>query len=253
LPLDDARVNDPRVVVDVRDWAARVAALPSAGALPTRTIIVPSEAVAHGLRRELIRQGREDVLLGARFADARTLSLEVLEGADIAVRTGEESLRAVRVRAALRSTRGLKYFVALESTHGWDAAFARTLQELEEAGLSPNDLDAANDPRASDVAAIWRSVLDAAGPSWTRGRCLRGAAGALARDPTLWSEEGHTLALVDGHETAALAGFLNVIPRRELVVQIARPARTGHAERMRRLFGGAAASALGAASGGARA
>jgi hypothetical protein len=231
-------------VVSLRDWAGLVSGLACAGALPTRTVIVPSEAFAHALRRELVLQGSANVLFGTRFTDLRTLAREVLEGADIAVQSGEEGLRAVRVRAALSATRGFRYFADLGSTHGWDVAFARTFRDLEEAGLGPEDLTGTGEPRIDDLSAIWRSVLEAAGPSWTEARCLCAAAGVLAGDPSLWVEQGPSLAIVDGHETAVTADFLGAIPRLMLGVCVARPQRVTHVARVRLLFGDSAAEAL---------
>lgn len=234
----------PDAVVNLADWAALVASLPCDGALPTRTVIVPSEAFAHALRRELLQQGRAAALLGTRFTDLRTLAHEVLEGADIAAQVGEEGLRAVRVRAALSAARGLRYFVDLASTHGWDVAFARTIRDLEEAGLTPDDLRGTGEHRVDDLAAIWHSVLQAAGSYWTEARCLRGAASALAKDATLWLEGGSTLAIVDGHEPAVHAALVGAIPRLTLAIQVARPRRIVHMARVRLLYGDGAVAAL---------
>ena len=234
----------PDAVVNLADWAALVASLPCDGALPTRTVIVPSEAFAHALRRELLQQGRAAALLGTRFTDLRTLAHEVLEGADIAAQVGEEGLRAVRVRAALSAARGLRYFVDLASTHGWDVAFARTIGDLEEAGLTPDDLRGTGEHRVDDLAAIWHSVLEAAGSSWTEARCLRGAASALAKDATLWLDGGSTLAIVDGPEPAGHAALVGAIPRLTLAIQVARPRRIVHMARVRLLYGDGAVAAL---------
>ena len=65
LAAEDSR-SMPTVAVswvrDTRAWARVVADLPTTGPLPTRTVLIPSERVAHALRRELLRMGRPDVL-----------------------------------------------------------------------------------------------------------------------------------------------------------------------------------------------
>ena len=61
----------PAVIWSARHWADAIAALPTEGALPTRTVLVPREAVAHSLRRELIRSGQAAALVGTRFYASR--------------------------------------------------------------------------------------------------------------------------------------------------------------------------------------
>ena len=235
----------PDTVVSLADWARLIAALPCQGTLPTRTVVVPSEAFAHALRREMLRNGNSAALLGTRFTDLRTLAGEILGAADIPARVGdEEGLRAVRVRAALAAAGARRYFVDIASAHGWDVAFARTLRDLEEAGLTPDDLRETGEPRVDDLAAIWRSVLEAAGPSWTQARALQVAVGALRKDPLLWPEAGPTLAVVDGHEPAVHAALLAHIPRLTLGIEAARPRRVSHIARVKLLFGERAAAVL---------
>ncbi|MBI4934900.1 MAG: hypothetical protein HY828_13540, partial [Actinobacteria bacterium] len=42
----------------IRDFAQAIVDLSAAGALPTRTVLVPNARVAHALRRELLRMGQ---------------------------------------------------------------------------------------------------------------------------------------------------------------------------------------------------
>lgn len=58
------------VLWPLADCARAIAALSTNGALPRRTVLVPSERVAHALRRELIRGGLVSALAGTRFVPA---------------------------------------------------------------------------------------------------------------------------------------------------------------------------------------
>src|SRR5450755_2711986 len=91
----------------VSDWASAIAAMPSPGPLPTRTVLVPREAVAHVLRRELIRSGQGNALAGTRFLPPAAAAAEVLREAGIPFAAGEESLRTTRIlsRCAAAPTR----------------------------------------------------------------------------------------------------------------------------------------------------
>src|SRR6058998_1430705 len=153
-----------------RDWMAAVAELPFRGPLPCRTVLVPRGTVAHGLRRDLIRGGRSDVLAGTRFVLAPASAVEVLRAADVVFKSGEEVLRTARLSAIFRAGLRLVHFSLdlLRSTPGWDDAFARSISDLEGAGLRPEDLDAAGTSgQLRDVAAIWRALDDSARYSWT--------------------------------------------------------------------------------------
>src|SRR5438093_3077114 len=87
-----------------RDWMAAVSELPVRGPLPCRTVLVPRGTVAHGLRRDLIRGGRSDVLAGTRFVLAPAAAVEVLRSADVVFTPGEDALRAARFSALSRSS-----------------------------------------------------------------------------------------------------------------------------------------------------
>lgn len=249
----------PSVLWTAADWARAIAGLPAAGPLRVRTVLVPGEAVAHTLRRALIREGLEQALAGTRFLGPGVAALEVLRAAGVDIAPGEEKLRAARLLALFREGLSLEHFPLqlLRGTPGWDEAFARTIGALEGAGLSPADLEAhaadrlATDPEAHgaaarlrDVAVIWRALDEAAGPSWTTPRLHAEAALRLERAPALWLHDGAVLAAATGHETAAHARFVRAIPGVALAIVGARPARDHHVARLGALFGPAAAAAL---------
>jgi hypothetical protein len=218
------------------EWAQAVADLPRTGPLPVATVLVPRPAIAHALRKELVQLGRRDVLAGTLFVGARPLATEVLFNAGRVVREREEELRSARLRALFRTGLVLRYFDLdlLRDTQGWDTAFARTIGDLEAAGLDAEHLAMAagregsseDAARLGDVAAIWRAANEAAGESWTHARILLEAARLLERDVGLWPNEGPTLAAVTGHEPSAEARFLKAIPRVQFLALAARPIRT---------------------------
>lgn len=230
-----------------RDWADTIAGLPVEGALPSRTVLVPNERVAHSLRRELIRAGHPHALAGTRFLTPAVAAIEVLHGIGITFRAGEESLRMARLLALFRTGLSLRHFSLdlLRSKPGWDEAFARTVLDLEGAGLRPEHLEGPEaTPRLRDVAAIWRALDASAGESWTMQRVYGEANAALERKPSLWSFFGPTLAPVTGRLTAAESRFLGAIPRLTLGLLAARPVRSHYLGRIEALFGSPAADAL---------
>jgi hypothetical protein len=233
------------------DWARAIAALPAPAPLPCRTVLVPSEAVAHGLRRELVRLGLASALGGTRFVPEPAAAVEVLHAAGVEFQPGEEGLRAARLLGVFRAGLALEHFPAdlLLTRPGWDEAFAHTLGDLEAAGLRPEDLERQSGGRGrlGDLARIWHAADGAAGASWTRHRIHAEAARALERAPGAWPYPGAALAVVDGHASGVRARFLRAIPGVTLALAAARPLRAGHLDRVEALLGAAAREALGAA------
>src|SRR5207244_1042388 len=189
--------------------AEAVAALPVEGPLPCRTVVVPLERVAHALRRELFFIGRADALAGTRFVTPLAAAAEVLRAADVQFIPGEEGLRASRLLVLFKRGLELEHFLPdlLRSRPGWDDAFARTIGDLEAAGLRPDDLGekapATGAPaRLRDVAGVWRTIDESAGTSWTSARVLREAARVLEKNSALWPFSGPTLATAAVHLTA---------------------------------------------------
>jgi hypothetical protein len=252
----------PTVLWSTRDWSDAIAALPTEGALPTRTALVPREAVAHSLRRELIRNGRPEALAGTRFLPTLAAAVAVLQEADVRFDTGEEAVRPARLLRLFSQDLGLAHFPPglLRERPGWDDAFARTIGDLEAAGLRPEHLAPHGDARLRDIAAVW-SALDAeAGASWTAQRVYLEAAqaleaahahGAAARDAApgeraakLWPFPGRTLATVSARTSAAEARFLRAISGAAIALHAARPVREHYLTRIERLLGPDASAAL---------
>jgi ATP-dependent helicase/nuclease subunit B len=238
----------PVAIDTLASWASAVAALPAGGPLPSRTVLVPSEAHAHALRRVLVSTGRGAALAGTRFAGPLAVAIEVLEVAGVPFAPAEDSLRPARLLSLFREDLALEHFdlELLRGTRGWDGAFARAIATLERAGLSPDDLPR-DAPLARDLAGIWSRVADDARASWSSARVLSEAAALLDRDRRAWPWAGPVLAAVTGHEDVALARFLGAIPDLTLAVRRARPASPRHLARMEALFGEGAREALAAA------
>lgn len=253
-----------RVLWSLRDWADALAALPADRPLSCRTALVPRERVAHALRRRLLLDGQPGTLAGARFLTPAAAAVDVLRSADVAFRPGEESLRPARLLALFRGDARLEHFPPelLASRPGWDAAFAAAIGDLEDAGLRAADVRAAASPpvhagsapakgdgaaQLRDVATVWSTLDDAAGPSWTLARIYLEAAQLLEADSCRWPFPGPVLATADVATTAAEARFLRAIPAVTLGMLAARPARDHGVARLQMLFGAGAATAANAA------
>ncbi|HEU4382132.1 MAG TPA: PD-(D/E)XK nuclease family protein [Anaeromyxobacteraceae bacterium] len=224
--------------------AAAVAALPAAGPLPARTVLVPSERHAHALRRAMIRSGLGAALAGTRLIGPYTAAVEVLRAAGVPFSPGEDRLRPARLLALFEERLPLEHFELdlLRETRGWDEAFASAIADLEAAGLSPSDLPDA--PEARDLALLWKRLTAEAGPSFGRARVSLEAAALLARDRRAWPFDGPALALATGHEDAAEARFLAAIPDVSLALRSARPLSPRFLDRVEALFGPEARAAL---------
>jgi hypothetical protein len=236
-----------KILWSAEDWAVAIADMPVTGPLPCRTVLVPRERVAHVLRRELIRSGQGHTLAGTRFLPAAAAAVEVLRNAATTFAPGEETFRSARLLALFRAGLPLEHFPLdlLHSTPGWDEAFARTITDLEAAGLRPADLESPGSPgRLRDVTAAWRGIDDSAGSSWTIPRIYAEAAATLERDPSLWHYPGATLACVGSDLTAAAARFLRAIPEATVGLLAARPLRKRFLDRVGGLLGKEAAESL---------
>lgn len=236
-----------KILWNVRDWAEAVAELPVAGPLPCRTVLVPRERVAHVLRRDLIRSGRSDALAGTRFLPMLSAAVEVLRADDRTFEPGEEALRRARLTALFRSQLQLGHFPLdlLRDRPGWDEAFARTISDLEGAGLRPAHLESAGaSAQLRDVASIWHALDESAGRCWTAQRIFLEAAAALEREPALWPFTGAVLAFAAGDITVAEARFVRTIPAVTLGLLAARPARERYLQRTEALLGDGVGEAL---------
>jgi len=232
--------RDVKVLWSTRDWAEAVAELPAVGPLPTRTVLVPSERVAHALRRELLRRSRPDALAGTRFLTCRDAAAEVLYAAGVQFVPGEEKLRAPRLLALFRSGLPLAHFSddLVRRRPGWDGAFARTITDLEAGGVRAADLEAAgSSDRLRDVALIWRALDLSAGTTWTSQRICLEAALVLEGRPEIWPCSGPTLACASADLSVVEARLVRSIPGVTLALRAARPVRERYLLRMTALFG----------------
>ena len=196
--------------------------------------------MAHTLRRDLIRAGYGEMLAGTRFVPFSVAAAEVLRTFGSRFESDEEVLRPARLSALFRSQIKLQHFPLqlLRSNPGWEEAFARTISDLEGAGLRPNNLDAPDQlERLHDVAAVWGAIDDLAGRSWTAQRMYVEAAMALDDRPNKWPFSGPALAFVGGEVTVAEARFLSSVPELTMGILVARPAREHYLNRMDMLLG----------------
>ena len=248
-----------QVCWNTHDILDRIADLPVDGPLPRRTIVVPKARVAHRVRCGLIQGNRCDLLAGTSFVTVKTLATEVLQAAKVLPREGENELRLSRLHVLFKKE-GLnpEYFgrELVMSAPGWEEALARTIGDLERAGLSAADLDGISTPVGRGLAQVWRKLDEKAevsarrtGPatraaSVTRAGLVARAAAALERAPNLARDWGSVLAVVSGYADGVEARLIRAIPGVELVLRAVRPVREELTKRVEVLFGPEARVAL---------
>src|SRR5919106_1962318 len=227
-----------KIIWSSRNWAEVIAELPAEEPLPCRTVLMPNAAVAHVLRRELVRNGQQHALAGTRFISPRVAAVEVLRGAGVEFAPGEETLRTARLSALFRADLPLRHFPIdlLRSTPGWEAAFARSISDLESAGLRPEDIEPGSSPQLQDVLTLWRALDESAGRCWTFGRIYREASVLLEANSKAWNFPGSAVVFVTGDLTSAEARFLRAIPDLTVALVAARPVRKRYIERMENLL-----------------
>ena len=236
-------------VDDLEGLARALRELPAGGPLPARTVLVPSERMAHALRRLLVREpragGGPSPLAGTRIATPFQAAREVLFAAGRSFTTGESALRPARIDRRLREGFPLSRLDSsrLASTPGWGEAFARAIHLVESAGLRPGDLPA-EVPELLDLSTLWAAVDGEAGASFTAARLFAEAAALLEADRRLWPWPGPVLVAADGHEPDALARLLRAVPEAVVAIRRALPARSPWVEGVRRKLGEEAASRL---------
>ncbi|HEY0194326.1 MAG TPA: PD-(D/E)XK nuclease family protein [Kofleriaceae bacterium] len=217
-------------------WADAIAALDAGGRLAERTALVPSEAHAHALRVALLDRAPR-ALAGTRFMTPAAAARAMLEAAGVPPDVDEAPRRPLRVRALRRRRPVLASYRAEElRSPGWDLAIAATIEQLEAAALRPEDLDALSDPRAADLAALWRWLDADAGASWTVPRAEHEAARYT------WPFAGPVLALAASHARAADARLIMALPRLTLGVVLGRRATASSLARLQAHFGPDAAA-----------
>ena len=222
-----------------RDILDRIADLPAAGPLPRRTIVVPRARVAHRLRCGLIQRGRTDLLAGTAFVTVKSLAEEVLQAAGVSYREGENELRPSRLHVLYVQGLDPEYFRRdlVLSAPGWEEALARTMGDLERAGLSARDLEQIDTPVGRGLTRVWQALDEAAGLSVTRAGLVARAAVEVERSTERASDWGSVLAVVSGYVDGVEAWLIRAIPGAELVLRAARPVREGFPERVEALFG----------------
>jgi hypothetical protein len=218
----------------LEDWASAIEALPVAGGLPERLVLVPNQRVAHALRRALIERGAPSALIGTRFLTLLQVACEVVRDAgEQASAPNDREIGPTLARRAFSQVE-LSRFIRedLLELPGWDAAFATTLRELEGALLSPDVLMRSPDPHVADVGRIYaalqaRSELVSAGSILQRAAVLAGA--AVRQIPTL--------AVVTGFESLAEVALLRALPGLTWAHWPVRPQREELTQRSRSLLG----------------
>jgi ATP-dependent Lhr-like helicase len=232
-------------IAGLASWAEQVVALEARAVLPTRIVLVPSEAHAHALRAELAERA-PPALAGTRFFTAAAAARAVLDAGGIAYTLREEARRSLRVRKVLLTRPSLaSYRVDDLCTPGWESAFASTIEQLEAAALRPEDIAGVSDERMKDLATIWRMVDADAGSSWTASRALCEATALLGRQPTAWPFDAPVLAAVPLGIDTAHAKLLQTIPHVTAGVLVGRPARRHALARIHTLLGAEAAELIG--------
>lgn len=245
-PLGEAPVTVPPVFWHAVDWVGAIVGLSTDRPLPSRTVLVPRERVAHALRRELMRVGKPDTLIGTRFISPTMAAVEVLVAAGADFAQGEEVLRALRLRRLFEEGLPLQHFplALLRETLGWDEAFAQAIGEIEGAGARPEDLPFDRGGQLADLRVVWQAVDAVAGRSWTRARVLLEAALVLERDPVMWPFDGAALATGSSETSAVEVRFLRAIPDVRIAMLGGRPVREQYLERVESLHGYDAAAAV---------
>jgi len=227
-------------------------------ALPQRpgrraVVQVAAERQAHAIRRYVcIECGRPQDLAGVLFLRPVEFARELLIRAGRACRPGREDVRRLRILRLFESRAlagDLRYFSAdqLRSGQGYVDAFARTIADLEASGLDAELVTALSEriaaadrrgaDRLHDVGVTWQAADADRGISTSTAQLLAEAADAVARRPDLLATFGPIFAVLAASPSAALLRFLRVLPAVRIVLQEARPQRTG-TQRWRQLIAG---------------
>jgi RecB family exonuclease len=218
------------------------------GAVPQRpgrraVVLVAAERQAHAIRRHIcIECSRPQDLTGVLFLRPLELARELLLRAGRVCRPGHEDVRRLRILHLFESRAlagDLRYFSAeqLRSGQGYVDAFARTIADMEASGLSAELLagisqhTAAADQRGADrlrdVALTWQAADAGRGSSASTAQLLTEGAGVVASRPELLATFGPIFAVLAASPSAALLRFLRALPAVRIVLQDARPQRTG--------------------------
>ncbi|HZP41967.1 MAG TPA: PD-(D/E)XK nuclease family protein [Candidatus Binatia bacterium] len=216
----------------------------------TATVVVPAHGLAHQLRRDAVLAGDPGRVLGVRFRRLDDVARDVLARAGRDVDGGGDAFRLATLRAVLASGRaatlGLRYLepAALAAGPGWADAIAATIDDLESAGLSCEDLarlaDGGGD-RLHDLAVLWRTA-DADRPATTRSSAaLRSeAAAAAGADAAVVRPLGTVLVVLGLRPTTAELRLVAALRPAAVALLLGRPERdpaVRRAERVRAVLG----------------
>ncbi len=222
--------------------AAVLRAAPVAG-LPRAVVLLPSERHAHALRRYVCVQLQEPRLLaGTMLLRPVDLAREIVVRSGQACAAGWEEIRRLRILHIFESTQlaaSLRYFnlEQLRSGRGYADAFARTIGDLESSGIEfdraldlAGELAAADESaamRLHDVAVVWRAVDAGQRQCRSSAETLALASTILRAQPACAAPFGPCIALLASSPTTMLLRFLDAVPNASVVLQDARPLRTG--------------------------
>jgi len=178
------------------------------------------------------------------------LARELLLRAGQVCRPGHDDVRRPRILHLFESRAlagELRYFNAeqLRSGQGYVDAFARTIADMEASGLSAELLTASSQriaaadqrgaDRLHDVALTWQAADAGRGSSASTAQVLTEAAAVVACRPELLRAFGPILAVLAASPSATLLRFLRALPAVRIILQEARPQRTG-TQRWRQLI-----------------
>ena len=208
------------------------------------TLILPSHRLAHRLRREACLRNEPGLLAGVRMRRPEELAQEILLHAGVEADLALPALRVVALRALLGGGIPLAYLrpEKLPDARSYADAIARTVGDLEAAGLSPADLRAAagaasggiaEDPvlpdRLRDIAALWEAAdaqLLGENPRLrSPAGLLHAAAAELEREPRLAAPFGDVFMLLPLQPTSALLRFTAALGPRAVGLLAGRPER----------------------------
>lgn len=222
-----------RAIWTLEEWAEAIIGLPTLADPPERIVFVPNERVAHPLRRTLIVRGAPSALVGTRFLSAVQFAREILlEAGEIPFVNDHEICPALLQR--IFTTVPLTKFKRddLINLPGWDAAFVRTIADLDAALVTPEDLGTHAEPAIADLSRI-HAALHKSGDWGSLGLLWQRATAVL--DPSTMHRA--TLAVVSGFESHAEAQLLRRIPHVTWAAWGERPLRSHHLDRVARLWG----------------
>jgi len=212
---------------------------------PLRRAVVlsASERQAHAIRRHAcVDSGRPGLLNGVLFVRPVEFARELLVRAGLVRLLGWQEVRRLRILHLFESESlagQLRYFRSeqLRSGKGYGDAFARTIADLEASGmdaalstavaqrLALQDRRAAD--RLHDVAVTWEAADTGSATTRTTPQLLAEAAELIGQRPELPVAFGPIFAILTASPSTALLRFLRALPGCRILLQDARPLRSG--------------------------